>query len=203
MDSKQCTKCSEAKPRSEFSKHSKNPDGLNCRCRECTREDTRARCANRTAEQREKKNATDRARRANRTEEQREERKAHVRARRANRTEEQREEERARGRACAYRREYGITLQQYDDILAAQNGCCGMCGQLPGRRRLDVDHDEKTGEIRGLLCNRCNYGLGCFDHDPALFEAGAVWIRTAKTGMFVPDVLQARRARKPTRRRSR
>jgi hypothetical protein len=50
-------------------------------------------------------------------------------------------------------------------MLDNQNGGCGICGKKPVRYRLAVDHDHKTGVIRGLLCFRCNYGLGWFSDD--------------------------------------
>ena len=67
-------------------------------------------------------------------------------------------------------RKYGITQEIYDDIFNRQNGVCAICG-LPetatGRitkrlRPLSVDHDHKTKKIRGLLCKKCNVGLGLF-----------------------------------------
>lgn len=47
-------------------------------------------------------------------------------------------------------------------MLAAQGGRCAICRQEPGRRALDVDHSHETGAVRGLLCELCNKGLGCF-----------------------------------------
>lgn len=56
------------------------------------------------------------------------------------------------------KRTYGITPDQYDALLDAQNGVCFICHKYPGKKRLAVDHDHKTGFIRGLLhvapCNR-------------------------------------------------
>jgi len=59
---------------------------------------------------------------------------------------------------------FGITLEIYDVILTDQDGGCAICGKTPKEegRRLHVDHDHQTGMIRGLLCVRCNQGLGCF-----------------------------------------
>ncbi len=64
---------------------------------------------------------------------------------------------------------YGITVEQYDAMLRQQNGLCAICGRAPKRFRLAVDHDHETGEIRGLLCTRCNLGLGWFRDDPSFF----------------------------------
>ena len=61
-----------------------------------------------------------------------------------------------RGRA---KRVYGITLEQYEEALKMQNGRCALCRALPKKRRLSIDHCHKTGQLRGLLCLRCNTAL--------------------------------------------
>ena len=56
---------------------------------------------------------------------------------------------------------YGITPEQYAILLEAQDGKCAICREVdPVRNRLSVDHDHKTGRVRGLLCMRCNGGIG-------------------------------------------
>lgn len=62
-----------------------------------------------------------------------------------------------------YKRKYGISEQDYQDMLAAQNGRCKLCLCLPGKIRLDVDHDHETGRVRGIVCRRCNGMLGVID----------------------------------------
>lgn len=54
---------------------------------------------------------------------------------------------------------YGITASDYDSLLAAQGGKCAICRARPKSKRLAVDHDHKTGAVRGLLCSRCNHDL--------------------------------------------
>lgn len=55
---------------------------------------------------------------------------------------------------------YGITGQDYKNLYAAQGGKCAICRKAKGRaRRLAVDHEHKSGLVRGLLCSPCNYGL--------------------------------------------
>ena len=55
---------------------------------------------------------------------------------------------------------YGLTASEYNELLTSQNGLCACCGKDNGRRRLNVDHDHKTGTVRGLLCTSCNVGIG-------------------------------------------
>jgi len=64
------------------------------------------------------------------------------------------------------RRGYKMSLAQYDVLLQSQNGKCGICFNVETKTvngkvsHLTVDHDHKTGRIRGLLCARCNSGIG-------------------------------------------
>lgn len=67
------------------------------------------------------------------------------------------------GRVSGWRR-FGIslTIEKYDEIYQKQNGCCFFCGRHQSELpiRLAVDHDHRTGRIRGLLCQMCNVSLG-------------------------------------------
>lgn len=81
-------------------------------------------------------------------------------------TEENRTTE--RNRVDHLQHKYGLTLEQYDAMLASQNGACKICNSFtPGGTsgRFHVDHDHTTGKIRGLLCHHCNIGLGHFKDD--------------------------------------
>lgn len=53
-------------------------------------------------------------------------------------------------------KKYGLTPQQYDKMFALQDGKCVGCGRPPKRQRLAVEHDHKTGRVRGLACHHCN-----------------------------------------------
>lgn len=66
------------------------------------------------------------------------------------------------------RKNYGLTPEQYDEMLERQGGGCAICGKPPGDIALHVDHCHDTGRVRGLLCFSCNAGLGQFRHDPQL-----------------------------------
>src|SRR5204862_7451311 len=72
-----------------------------------------------------------------------------------------RPERKAADREYHLKRTYGITIEQYDAMLEAQGGVCMICKEpRPEERTLHVDHDHKTGKIRGLLCFRCNNAIG-------------------------------------------
>lgn len=85
---------------------------------------------------------------------------------------------------------YGITLSDYNSLLTKQNGTCAIC-KLPETRvvrnaptirgsnkpsNLPVDHDHKTGRIRGLLCTKCNLALGYFQDDVALLRSAVEYL---------------------------
>jgi len=54
---------------------------------------------------------------------------------------------------------FKLSVEQYEEMLASQNGVCKICGRPPRNKRLAVDHDHETGDIRGLLCGPCNTAL--------------------------------------------
>lgn len=99
----------------------------------------------------------------------------------ADMTPEQREAERARGKrhrqanprsvqSSNLKWKYGITAEERDAMAAAQRHCCAICGipeEYATRGRLAVDHDHRTGAVRGLLCDNCNKALGCFSDSGA------------------------------------
>lgn len=51
---------------------------------------------------------------------------------------------------------YGLTLDQYDSMLMSQRNRCAICHRPPAARPLEIDHDHRTGRVRGLLCWYCN-----------------------------------------------
>lgn len=72
---------------------------------------------------------------------------------------------------------YGLTYDEFDLLLACQDGRCAICGGRPRKHGLAVDHDHKTGEIRGLLCSRCNHRLlGSANDDPARLRKAADYL---------------------------
>lgn len=87
----------------------------------------------------------------------------------------------SKGTKLGYRRralmwKYGLTLEQYDELLLKQGGVCAVCGtnnplgEGNSHDKLSfsfaVDHCHDSGRVRGLLCNACNRGLGFFRDNP-------------------------------------
>lgn len=70
-----------------------------------------------------------------------------------------------------------LTLEEYNQMALTQKFMCLICKKVEeGRMRLNVDHDHKTGQIRGLLCHKCNKGLGCFGENSANLLSAAVYL---------------------------
>lgn len=104
-------------------------------------------------------------------------------------------------RACASARQhetmvektYGITGDDYAALLKRQGGRCAICRARPKSKRLAVDHDHRTGAVRGLLCSRCNHELMGSAWD-SLAIASALWHYMSTPpagGTWVPPEMQA------------
>ena len=84
--------------------------------------------------------------------------------------------------------DYGMRLEDYDRHLKNQNGLCAICLRPETTLRyglvkeLDIDHDHKTGEFRGLLCSRHNRMLGYAQDDPDILRAAADYLENFKKG---------------------
>lgn len=76
--------------------------------------------------------------------------------------------------ASSIEKTYGLTSEQYDELLKRQGGKCAICRARPKSKRLAVDHDHKTGAVLGLLCSRCNHDLKGSAWD-SLAMATALW----------------------------
>ena len=72
---------------------------------------------------------------------------------------------REKNRGWALKKKFGISLEEYNQMLEKQNHRCAICGRHESefKRKLDVDHDHETGKNRGLLCNNCNTNLGHYE----------------------------------------
>ena len=77
---------------------------------------------------------------------------------------------------------YNMSVEDYEKRLRRQGGTCYICrnteDERKQRRRLSIDHNHTTGEVRGLLCSKCNIGLGCFRDNPDLLIKASKYLST-------------------------
>ena len=80
-------------------------------------------------------------------------------------------------------KQYGLTLTDYEILLAGQGYCCTTCGtphtDAP-KGRLHIDHCHSTGKVRGLLCSQCNTALGLVQDDVELLRRLAEYLEMNK-----------------------
>lgn len=153
-----CRGCTAEKPITEFYRASGQKQGHQSRCRDCQKKRV------------QKYWQANRARRMESARRWRQRSKEQMQA-----------YERARSL-----RSYGYSQTQYEQKLAAQNGCCPICGRTPAEapnrksQRFPIDHDHATGQIRDLLCINCNSGLGSFKDDIERLLAAVEYLRRWK-----------------------
>lgn len=101
---------------------------------------------------------------------------------------EKREQERAKRREYHLKRLYGITNDQYQELLEKQDHKCFVCQkhETEFKTKLAVDHNHKTGEIRGLLCNYCNHRIVGRNTDPEIMRRVYEYLSQG-TGWIVPS----------------
>lgn len=88
-----------------------------------------------------------------------------------------RKERADRSRAARVLLNYGLTLEEYDAMVVAQEGRCAICrGEMPLEQPLHIDHDHVTEAVRGLLCPLCNTGLGSFGDSPQRLRDAADYL---------------------------
>lgn len=76
------------------------------------------------------------------------------------------------------KRLYGIDTEQYNKMLQEQDHKCLICGaEHTEEKYLHVDHCHTTGKVRGLLCGKCNTGLGLFNEDENLFDKATRYLK--------------------------
>ena len=89
-------------------------------------------------------------------------------------------------RKSRLKKEYGLSIEEYELLLKQQFGECAICRSKTGTRKtktrtLAVDHDHKTGKVRGLLCQPCNTVLGMFNDNPTLFKRAIKYLEASKS----------------------
>jgi len=81
-------------------------------------------------------------------------------------------------------KKYGITIDIYSQMLENQNNKCAICKSESSNTKLTnrfyVDHDHKTGKVRGLLCNNCNFALGHFSDNITILENAIKYLKGSK-----------------------
>lgn len=88
-------------------------------------------------------------------------------------------------RDSLYRRKYGITIDDYERMFEAQQGCCKICGKPEAKLNkntgqpewLSVDHDKLTKKIGGLLCTKHNKAIGGLDHNIEYLESAITYLK--------------------------
>lgn len=160
---KRCTKCGTEQPLENFYKAAGTKDGLRGDCKACFK----ARAKARYPQVRDQAIARAKQWRVDNIDRFREnQRKARSTP-----------EAKRRARDGHLRQKYGLTVDDYDRMLAEQAGGCAICGRAPREDiSLHVDHDEATGAIRALLCFSCNNLLGDVRDDASLLRAAADYL---------------------------
>jgi hypothetical protein len=176
---KTCTRCQLRKPAAAFYSHPTTRDGLSSWCRVCT-------CAERKAvAERDPEAHREKARRwywANRE-------RAIARTTRSRKR--WGPQQKARHREVNFnsmlRRKYGLTREAWEHMIAQQNGLCAICGLPPeikdrGTTRTKstpwvVDHNHSTGQVRELLCGRCNTLVGFIELNPHLVPSALNYLK--------------------------
>jgi len=85
-------------------------------------------------------------------------------------------------RDAGLRRRFGISIEDYNEMLEAQGGVCYICkGRQVGDLTMGVDHNHLTGKVRKLLCNNCNNMIGQSLDNPERLRAGAAYLEEHNT----------------------
>lgn len=157
---KECLRCKKLKSLTEFKKHKCRKDGLSDWCRECWSE-YRSQPAQRAISNRAAKLW----------------RKAHPEKMRIQ-YKKKYDKHWEYSRSFFLRKLYGITIKQYNELYDKQNGKCAICSKQASElaKGLAVDHDHKTGKIRGLLCGYCNTAIGSFKENIETMKAAIDYI---------------------------
>lgn len=88
-------------------------------------------------------------------------------------------------RRSMLKRRYGLTEEQFDQILTRQASVCPICATALDDRNAVVDHDHTTGRVRGVLCQRCNRTIGLLRDDPALIRKAAAYLRAGAPSKII------------------
>lgn len=87
---------------------------------------------------------------------------------------------RSRLRAHNLKRKFGISISEYEIMLGRQDSRCAICGSYQNdnlKRRFAVDHNHTTGGLRGLLCVKCNLGIGAFMDSEVILQNAISYLK--------------------------
>lgn len=88
-------------------------------------------------------------------------------------------------------RVYGLTVADLDSIFNRQRGKCAICPFIFSDGNYHIDHDHKTGKVRGLLCSACNTGIGLFKDSPLLLVRAMEYINGRVSSAITPAASSA------------
>lgn len=149
-ETKVCSKCKLEKERSDFHRRKELRDGLRSQCKECSKKSVRKWIEKDPVKNRE-------------------------------RVAEWRKENKERMRLSHLKRTYGIDAGTFNRLLTAQENRCAICrDEFTSAIGPNVDHCHETGAVRGLLCGRCNRGLGNFKESQALLASASRYLEEYK-----------------------
>jgi len=164
---KKCSRCRASKSESEFSPHKNSPGGLFSWCRSCNAKSMRDRYRSMNEEERREHNLSRRN----------EQNTKRCRARAMKRYREDpsyRESFRAKQNANRYK----LSTDEYAERMSRT---CEICGEHRPRvghaGGMHIDHDHRTGKLRGTLCHNCNLALGRLRDDPEIVDSAAAYLR--------------------------
>lgn len=166
-----CSKCAKDKPDSDFYKHpSIKPDGIRKYCGDCRKDYRKKAHLEHPDRNRQIAKAWAAKNRAKLNEQARRNRALN----------------KERFKAYAIKSQFGMSPEEWQDIFSRQNGKCAICllpetSKLRGEvKTLSVDHHHASGKNRGLLCSRCNTGIGKLRDNPEILRSAADYIEKHK-----------------------
>lgn len=161
---KTCSTCKIEKPLSDFYPIANGLKGVRPRCKEC---------AKATLRKKYKENAEYRIDKLD---------KQHDRLKN---DPDAMKEHRIRCRRWHLKKNYDLTLDDFQRMLDSQGGGCAICGNKPEhevpKTRMVVDHCHATSKIRGILCDLCNTAVGKFQDDPDLLRSAIAYLERTST----------------------
>ncbi len=165
MDTKICSKCHTPKPLDAFHKDSQRADGLYPQCKDCHNS------ANRNTRLKD----PEAYRKYYRERQQRRRATPGGRERDNQYAKNWHERQKAEGRDPNREKRFGLEAGQYATMVQEQDGKCKICKE--SSQTLCVDHNHKTGVVRGLLCPSCNKGLGFFKDSVDLLNSAIAYLK--------------------------